>query len=174
MIRPLALLAFLTLEIKGCSSGDKDPTATTPIATPAISPAPPAALVDGQRIAAADAEPGNWLSHGRTYDEQRYSPLTLINADNVGQLGLAWHVDLDSKQALEATPLVIDGVLYTSTLWNVILAVDAATGKELWRYDPLPRRDWTRYMCCGPVNRGLAAWGNMIYEGAIDGRLIAV
>ncbi len=130
--------------------------------------------MDGKRIIAADAEPGNWLSHGRTYNEQRYSPLDPINAGNVGQLGLAWHIDLDGKQALEATPLVIDGVLYTSTVWNVILAVDAATGKELWSYDPLPRRDWTRYMCCGPVNRGLAAWGGNIYEGTIDGRLIAV
>jgi quinohemoprotein ethanol dehydrogenase len=133
-----------------------------------------AAAVDGARIIAADAEPQNWLSHGRTYSEQRFSPLTQINAQNVAGLGLAWYVDLNSKRALEATPLVVDGILYTSTIWNVILAVDAATGEELWRYDPQSRRDWIRYVCCGPVNRGVAAWQGKIITATIDGRLVAI
>ena len=139
MKRSLACLVFLSISLNGCSGGDPEP------APPPPPPAAPGdtvrtAAVDGRRIMATDAEPHNWLSHGRDYAEQRYSPLALINDGNVARLGLAWSVDLDSKQALEATPLVVDGVLYTSTIWNFILAVDAATGKPLWQYDPQPRR----------------------------------
>src|SRR5262245_27481361 len=83
--------------------------------------APPAfAQVDGARIAAADREPQNWLSHGRTYSEQRFSPLARINAGNVGQLGLAWSLDIKSRTArgLESTPIVVDGIMYTSGAWS--------------------------------------------------------
>ena len=72
--------------------------------------------VDGARIAAADREPGNWMSHGRTYDEQRFSPLDKINADNVKDLGLAWYADLDTSRGQEATPIVVDGTLYVDRL----------------------------------------------------------
>src|SRR3979490_2800536 len=71
--------------------------------------------VDGARIANADAEPGNWLSYGRTYSEQRYSPLAHINDKNAQKLGLAWFADLDTNRAQEATPLIVDGVMYVST-----------------------------------------------------------
>jgi len=64
--------------------------------------------------------------------------------------------------------------MYTTSIWNLILALDAATGEELWRYDPQTRRDWIRYVCCGNVNRGLAAWQGKIYEATLDGRLVAV
>jgi quinohemoprotein ethanol dehydrogenase len=67
--------------------------------------------IDGARIIGADSEPGNWLAHGRTYGEQRFSPLDAINADNVGQLGLAWFADLGTRRGLEATPNVVDGVI---------------------------------------------------------------
>ena len=95
--------------------------------------------VDAARIAAADREPQNWLSVGRNYAEDRFSPLTSINEHNVGRLGLAWFVDLDTKIGSETTPLVVDGVMYTVGAWNVIYALDAKTGRELWRYDPKPR-----------------------------------
>jgi quinohemoprotein ethanol dehydrogenase len=130
--------------------------------------------VDGARIVAADKEPQNWLTTGRTYSEERFSPLTQITDGNVARLGLAWYYETDSTIGSEATPLVIDGVMYTSTVWNILAAIDAKTGKELWRYDPKVTRTWMRYMCCGPANRGPAAWKGKIYEGTIDGRLIAI
>jgi len=77
-----------------------------------------AADVDGRRLMAADLEPQNWMSTGRNYSETRFSPLQSINVDNVAQLGLAWYFDTDSTIGSEATPLVVDGVLYTSTVWN--------------------------------------------------------
>jgi len=133
-----------------------------------------AADVDAARLSAAASDPANWLTTGRTYSEERFSPLTQINDRNVSQLGLAWHLDFDSTIGLEATPLVADGVLYTSGVWNILHAIDAKTGKEIWRYDPQVPRHWMRYMCCGPANRGPAMWKGRIYEGTIDGRLIAV
>jgi glucose dehydrogenase len=78
--------------------------------------------VDGERIANADAEPGNWLSYGRTYSEQRYSPLKLVNDKNAQKLGLAWFADLDTNRAQEATPLIVDGVIYVSTAWSLVKA----------------------------------------------------
>jgi len=132
------------------------------------------AAVDGERIRAADKEPGNWMSTGRTYDEQRYSPLTEITTDNVDQLGLAWHFDLNTHRGLEATPLAIDGVLYFSGTWSVVYAVDGRTGEQLWRYDPQVDRAWGINACCDVVNRGVAAWNGKIYVGTIDGRLVAI
>ncbi|MGI9296225.1 MAG: PQQ-dependent dehydrogenase, methanol/ethanol family, partial [Pseudomonadales bacterium] len=77
------------------------------------------AQLDENSIINADAQPHNWLSHGRTYDEQRFSPLKKINKDNVGDLGLAWFFTTDDKQGLQATPLVIDGVMYVTASWSV-------------------------------------------------------
>jgi glucose dehydrogenase len=98
--------------------------------------------IDGARIIGADSEPGNWLAHGRTYGEQRFSPLDAINADNVGQLGLAWFADLGTRRGLEATPIVVDGVIYTTGDWSRVYAIDAATGKQMWAYDPKVPREW--------------------------------
>jgi quinohemoprotein ethanol dehydrogenase len=133
-----------------------------------------AANADATRIGAAASDPNNWLTTGRTYYEERFSPLTQINDGNVSRLGLAWYHDFGSTIGLESTPLVADGVLYTSGVWNVLHAIDAKTGKELWRYDPQVPKHWMRYMCCGPANRGPALWKGKIFEGTIDGRLIAV
>ncbi|MDF1818079.1 MAG: PQQ-dependent dehydrogenase, methanol/ethanol family [Immundisolibacteraceae bacterium] len=132
------------------------------------------AAVDGERLRAADKEPGNWMSTGRTYDEQRYSPLTEINTSNVDQLGLAWRFDLNTHRGLEATPLAIDGVLYFSGTWSVVYAVDGRTGELLWKYDPQVDRAWGINACCDVVNRGVAAWNGKIYVGTIDGRLVAI
>jgi len=74
----------------------------------------PVTVVDSARLMAADAEPGNWLSHGRTYDEQRYSPLTEIDARNVAELALAWHFDVPTRRGMEATPIVVDGRMYVT------------------------------------------------------------
>jgi quinohemoprotein ethanol dehydrogenase len=130
--------------------------------------------VDAARLNAAASDPGNWLTTGRTYHEERFSPLTQISDHNVGKLGLAWFLDFGSTIGLEATPLVADGVMFTTGVWNILHAIDAKTGKELWSYDPQVPRYWMRYMCCGPANRGPALWQGKIFEGTIDGRLIAV
>jgi glucose dehydrogenase len=86
-----------------------------------------AANVDAARIEGADQDPANWMTYGRTYSEQRFSPLSTITADNVGQLGLAWFADLETNRGQEATPLVIDGVMYISTAWSMVKAFGAPT-----------------------------------------------
>ncbi|MET0282314.1 MAG: PQQ-dependent dehydrogenase, methanol/ethanol family [Steroidobacteraceae bacterium] len=132
--------------------------------------------VTGQRLNAADspADAGQWMSYGRTWDEQRFSPLKLINDQNVNRLGLAWYDDLDTYRGVQATPLFVDGVLYNVSVWNVVTAYDARNGKVLWRFDPKVERQWARLACCGPTSRGIAMWEGKIYVGALDGRLIAV
>ncbi len=130
--------------------------------------------VDGERITNADAEPGNWLSYGRTYSEQRFSPLARINDKNVQKLGLAWFADLDTNRAQEATPLIVDGVMYISTAWSLVKAYDARSGKLLWAYDPQVHRELGVNACCDVGNRGVAAWNHKIFVGAYDGRLVAL
>jgi quinohemoprotein ethanol dehydrogenase len=134
----------------------------------------PAAAVDGARIIAADDEPGNWMTHGRTYSEQRFSPLDSINADNAAQLGLAWYFDLDTDRGQEATPIVVDGVMYVSTAWSKVKALDAATGRQIWAYDPKVPGQTAVVACCDVVNRGVAVWKGRVYVGTLDGRLVAL
>ena len=135
---------------------------------------PGAGMVDGERLAHADAEPGQWLAVGRTYDEQRFSPLTQINTDNVSRLGLAWYQDLDTNRGQEASPIVVDGVLYVTSAWSKLFAFDAKSGKLLWKFDPHVPGETGIKGCCDVVNRGVAAWDGRIYLGAYDGRLIAL
>jgi quinohemoprotein ethanol dehydrogenase len=135
---------------------------------------PDAGDVNFKRLTHAQGEPGQWLSVGRTYDEERYSPLSGINTGNVARLGLAWYADLDSNRGQEATPLFIDGVLYLSTAWSRVKAYDAATGRLLWAYDPKVPGQFAGRGCCDVVNRGVAAWNGKIYVGSYDGRLIAL
>ncbi len=130
--------------------------------------------LDGDRVVAADQEPGNWLAHGRTYDEQRFSPLDQINSENVGDLGLAWHFDTGTDRGLEASPIVVDGVMFTSGSWSVVFANDARTGELIWQYDPEVPKAWGANACCDVVNRGVAVWKGRVYVGTIDGRLIAL
>jgi PQQ-dependent dehydrogenase (methanol/ethanol family) len=135
---------------------------------------PAAAAVDAARILAADSEPGQWLTTGRTYGEQRYSPLAEIDTSNVGELGLAWYGDFTNGRAQEATPLFIDGVLYVTTAWSNVKAYDARTGEPLWSFDAKVPREWGSRACCDVVNRGAAAWNGKIFVGTIDGRLLAI
>ena len=146
----------------------------TPGAPLATSARQEAGRVDAARIAAADSEPGQWLAHGRTNDEQRFSPLRQIRTDNVAKLGPAWSFMTGTKRGLEATPLVIDGVLYATGSWSVVYALDATTGRELWRYDPEVPRWKGRDACCDVVNRGVAVWQGRVYVGTLDGRLVAL
>lgn len=130
------------------------------------------AAVDAKRIERADA--GEWLSYGRTYDEQRFSPLDKINKDTVGTLGLAWFAEFDTDRGQEATPLMVDGVLYTTTAWSKVYAFDAKTGEQKWAYDPKVPGERGFSACCDVVNRGVAVWDGKVYVGTLDGRLIAL
>jgi quinohemoprotein ethanol dehydrogenase len=132
------------------------------------------ARVDAARIAGADQEPGNWLTYGRTYSEQRFSPLKQINEKTIQQLGLAWYFDLDTPRGQESTPLVVDGVIYFTTAWSKVVALDAASGRLLWSYDPKVSPSWSVNACCDVVNRGVAAWEGKVFVGTLDGRLIAL
>ena len=146
------------------------------VAVASLLPFAPAAAkpITGERIIHADREPQNWLAHGRTYDEQRYSPLTQINAGNVEKLGLAWSYATGTTRGLQATPIVVDGRMYTTGVWSVVYALDAKTGKELWKYDPEVPRAWGRNACCDAVNRGVALWNDALYVGTLDGRLVSL
>ena len=131
--------------------------------------------LDAARLAAADREPQNWFTGGRDKDGSYYSPLSNIDANNVKQLGFAWQYDLGNPmRGQEATPIVIDGVMYTSGTWGYVYAVNAATGKELWRYDPKPDYFIGRHPCCDLVNRGVAVWKGKVYVASVDGRLHAL
>jgi quinohemoprotein ethanol dehydrogenase len=121
-----------------------------------------------------------WLTYGYHYAEQRYSPLRQITAANVSRLGLGWTTEIgDGGGTQEATPLVANGVMYVITNWSLVYALDARTGKELWRFDPqVDRRIGTpgalNRVCCGVVNRGLALYEDRVFVPVLDGRLIAL
>ncbi|MBI1199566.1 MAG: PQQ-dependent dehydrogenase, methanol/ethanol family [Phenylobacterium sp.] len=129
--------------------------------------------VDGARIAAADSN-AEWLSYGKGYSEQRFSPLDKVNAGNVGELGLAWYAQFDTDRGQEATPIEVDGVIYTTTAWSKVFAFDAVTGKQLWAYDPKVEGSKGFDACCDVVNRGVAVWKGKVYVGVLDGRLVAL
>ncbi|HVY82492.1 MAG TPA: PQQ-dependent dehydrogenase, methanol/ethanol family [Steroidobacteraceae bacterium] len=173
-LRVLAM-SMMGLLLAACGRGT-DGTATPAGAAPkAAAPA----QVDAARLVAASVadskDAGNWMSYGRTYDEQRFSPLRQIDASTVANLKLAWHYDLDTAHRVqEATPLVIDGVMYVSSAWSKVFALDAATGKELWTYDPKVPGTAGVNACCDVGNRGVAAWNGKIYVGTLDGRLVAL
>jgi quinohemoprotein ethanol dehydrogenase len=134
-----------------------------------------AANVDMARLKAAEGEPGQWMSPGRTVGEQHFSPLKQIDAEHVKQLGLAWYYDLDSAhRGQESTPLEIDGVMYVTSAWSKVFALNAKTGAPLWTYDPKVPGQAAINACCDVVNRGVAAWKGRIYLGTLDGRLIAL
>ena len=125
--------------------------------------------------AGAAARPGEWTSYGGGDHEQRYSPLTQINAETVDQLGLAWFAQLSEGGGYQSTPLIIDGRLYVTTPWSKVYAFDAKTGKQLWKYDPnVPREIAGTSLCCNISNRGAAYWNGKIIWAALDGRLLAV
>ncbi|MFD2756038.1 PQQ-dependent dehydrogenase, methanol/ethanol family [Comamonas terrae] len=116
----------------------------------------------------------DWPVVGVDYAETRYSRLDQINTANAKDLGLAWSYNLESTRGVEATPVVVDGVMYVSASWSVVHAIDARTGQKLWTYDPGVDRSIGYRGCCDVVNRGVALWKGKVYVGAYDGRLIAL
>ncbi len=169
----LSAILSLSLLLSACDKPQAPKAADAPAA--ATSPAKAAAQVDAARLTAAAKDGANWMSTGRTYDEQRHSPLDKINAGNVKQLGLAWHHDFDAiNRGQQATPIVVDGVLYVSTAWSKVFAFNAKTGELLWSYDPKVPGEWAINACCDVVNRGVAVWKGKVYLGTLDGRLVAL
>ncbi|MBS0366579.1 MAG: PQQ-dependent dehydrogenase, methanol/ethanol family [Proteobacteria bacterium] len=120
------------------------------------------------------AEPGQWFTPGRDGQGTYYSPLTLINDHNIARLGFAWEYPLGTRRGQEATPVVVDGVLYASGNWGRVYALDAATGRAIWTYDPQVDGQYGRAACCDAVNRGLAVWQGRVYVASLDGYLHAL
>ncbi len=130
--------------------------------------------VQDQQIANIDDNSGDWLTYGRNYGEERFSPLGQITKDNVGQLGLAWSLNLGTKRGIEATPLVVDGIMFISGPWSIVYAIDTRKGKILWTYDPQVPKGFGEKACCDVVNRGLAMYKGNIFVGTLDGRLVSI
>lgn len=161
-----ALLGGALLALAACNATKNDSITGT------------AALDDAEKASETLLKTGgngdDWGAIGFSYDEQRFSPLTDIDASNVGQLGIAWSADLEDARGQEATPVVVDGILYVSHAWSKVDAWDAATGKKLWSFDPKVPGERAVHACCDVVNRGVAVWGDKLFVGALDGRLIAL
>ncbi len=167
-ISPLPLMAALLTA--ACSGGSAK---ISPDQAP-LAQAPLAAQVDEKRLAGAEREPGQWFTPGRDGEGTYYSPLDDISDGNVARLGFAWDHELGTRRGLEATPVVVDGVMYAAGNWGRVYALDAATGRELWTYDPQADGQWGRYACCDAVNRGLAVWKGRVYVASLDGYLHAI
>ena len=148
-----------------------------------------ASRVDDKALRDATQNADEWLTNGRDYTEQRYSPLKEIDASNVAKLGLAWYYDTGSDRGtVETTPIVSNGVMYATLPWSVVVALDARTGAEKWRWDPqinhmnfppgsVGKPDKVRIgpsVCCGPANRGVALYNGKVYVGTLDSRLVAL
>ena len=117
----------------------------------------------------------NWLAFGRTYSEQRFSPLDRINDVNVSGLGVDWYLDLPEDRGLVSTPLVVDGVLYFIGSMNRVRAVDATNGELLWQFDPEVVENTGNDLRAGwEHNRGIGIWKDKLYVATWDGRLVAV
>jgi quinohemoprotein ethanol dehydrogenase len=130
--------------------------------------------IDDDRLIHSDDFQGDWVTHGRNYAEDRYSALDQINRSNVNSLGLAWSLNLGSTRGVEATPLVVDGIMFLTGPWSMVYAVDARNGRLIWEYNPMVPGKYGEKACCDVVNRGLAMYRKSLFVGTIDGRLISI
>lgn len=162
-VGPLLAMTILA----GCGSGQRDAGAPAATATGGVGKVDAALLTTG-------GDGSDWAMTGFNYQEQRFSPLSQVNAGNVGQLGLAWFADMPDARGQEATPVVVDGKLFVTGPWSKVFAYDAATGAKLWEYDPKVDPQKGVQACCDVVNRGVAAWKGQLFVGTLDGRLIAL
>jgi quinohemoprotein ethanol dehydrogenase len=142
---------------------------------PPVPPTPPAAgQVDLPRLQALDKEPGAWLTTGRDAGKTFYSPLDLINRGSVTRLGFAWEFRPGTNRGMQATPIVVDGVMYTSGVAGRVYALDSASGQLLWKFEPPLKLKNARGSCCDLVNRGVAVWKGKVYVGTFEGVLYAL
>jgi quinohemoprotein ethanol dehydrogenase len=132
------------------------------------------ARVDGSMIRANAATSRDWPSYGLDYAETRFSRLRQITEANVKDLGLVWTYNLESTRGVEATPLVVDGIMYVTAAWSIVHAIDVRTGQRLWTFDPQVPRELGYKGCCDVVNRGVALHRGKVFVASFDGRLIAL
>ena len=162
-MRKIRIVAVLVLAAATASAGDSGASAAG------------AGAVTHARIQAAKDDTGNWMLHGRTYEDQRFSPATQITPSNAHLLGLAWHTDIDSPDGLNAAPIVVDGVIYISAPLSKVYAIDANSGAIKWNYDPKVVLDTTLVgSYASRVNRGVAVWEGKVFVATGDCRLIAL
>ena len=159
----IAFLAGLCALTAGCLKH--------PAPTPATQPTG-RGQIDSSRLLAAD--PADWLTTGRDFGKSHFSPLNQINRETASRLGFAWEYRTGTRRGLEATPIVVDGIVYATGEFGRVFAVDARTGKEVWTFDPKVDGQELRKACCDAVNRGVAVWKGKVYTAAVDGRLIAL
>jgi len=127
------------------------------------------------RVTADGATGANWLLNGRTFDAKHFSPLSQINDKNISNLTLAWYLDIDSVMGVVSEPIVVDGVAYVSAPQSKIYAIDAATGKVVWKFDPRVRLDMAiNGSYSARTNGGVAVWNGKVFVGTGDCRLVAV
>jgi len=140
-----------------------------------VSAQQPGPTVVNDAAMANESQGENWLAFGRTYSEQRFSPLTQVNQSNVGSLKLDWYIDLPDSRSLVSTPLVADGIMYFISSMNIVRAVDATSGEELWRFNPQVAQYAARRMRAGWDNsRGIGIWEDKVFVATWDGRLIGI
>ena len=130
--------------------------------------------ITDEYLTRADNHPEHWVTYGKYYDEDRYSTLDQINRNNVAHLKLKWALNLETRRGIEATPLVIDGIMFLTSTWSRVHAVNTRTGKEIWSYDPKVSKAAGEKACFDVVNRGVALYQGKVYVGTLDGRLIAL
>ena len=173
-IRPLFLCAFAFF-LAACEQEQSARPAAATEPAPTVSAAPVLRTNVDDAALSDESNGENWLAYGRTYSEKRFSPLSAIHDGNVTQLGVAWFVELPRARSLPGTPLVVDGVMYFEEFYNVVHAVDATTGEQLWEYDPgVIEHAGPRLRVMWDYSRGLAFWQGKVYSATIDGRLIAI
>lgn len=127
--------------------------------------------VTDEMLTQAGQDGQNWLMYGGAYHNQRYSPLNQVTRQNVGDLALAWVYQTGMAESFETTPVVVNGIMYITTPRSNVIALNATTGEELWRFEP---RLGTTVICCGPNNRGVAVYQDKVFVGTLDARLIAL
>jgi len=130
--------------------------------------------IDDAMLESAGEQGRDWLTYGRSYEEQRHSPLTQINKSNLNELGLAWTIDLGTKRGIQSTPLVVDGIMFMSGPWSVVYAIDARKGELLWTFDPEVDRSRAMVNCCGVVNRGVALYKGSVFVATLDGSVYSL
>ena len=135
--------------------------------------ADPLPISDEMLLNAAN-EPNNWITYGRDYSNTRFSPLKQIGINNAKQLTAQWSFSFGVLEGQTTTPLVNNGVMYVTSSWSKVFALDAKTGEMLWRYDPALAEDVAKYACCDVVNRGVALYQDKVYLATLDMHVVAL
>jgi alcohol dehydrogenase (cytochrome c) len=166
------LVGALGLSLAGASLSPVLAGAETGAAATTTTKAAPASAVTQDQLSNAASDDANFLHTNGNYDQTRYYPGKQINTSNVGKLHPAWIFQTEVKESLETTPIVVNGVMYVTTSFSHVYALNAKTGEQYWHYKhkmgPI-----TTY-CCGPNNRGVAVYGGKVYMGTLDSKLVAL